>query len=137
MDLLWRRRGNMKSIFVITGLAILLLVAPVAAQDVHVNYDQSKDISTFHTYGWGQKAIPNTVKDPAPAEEVRKQVNAQLQSRGLKMVAESQSADLVLVVSGGPKKQTAYSGYDPSGTILTAGTCYGVAQTSVVGALDI
>jgi hypothetical protein len=127
----------MKSIFLVSGLVILLLVTSLAAQDVRVNYNQSKDFSTFHTYAWGQKPNPNTVKNPALAEEVRKQINAQLQSRGLKMVAESQNPDLVLVVSGGSKKQTTYSNYDPSGTILTAGTDYGVAQTSVIGALVV
>lgn len=127
----------MKSILFLTGLVILLLVMPVAAQDVHVNYSQNKDFSTFHTYAWGQKAIPNTVKNPALAEEVRKQINAQLQNRGLKMVGESRNPDLVLVVSGGSKKQTTYSNYDPSGTILTTGTDYGVAETSIIGALVV
>jgi hypothetical protein len=127
----------MKAIFLITGLAILLAVTPLAAQDVKVNYNQSKDFSTFHTYAWGQKANSNAVKNPALAAEVRKQIDTQLQSRGLKMVAESQNPDLVLVVSGGSKKQTTYSDYDPSGTILTAGTDYGTAETSVIGALVV
>ncbi len=126
----------MKSILLIALLTVALPPS-VAAQDVKVNYNQSKDFSTFHTYAWGQKSIPNTFKNPALAEEVRKQINAQLQSRGLKMVAESQNPDLVLVVSGGSKKQTTYSNYDPSGTILTAGTDYGVAKTSVIGALVV
>jgi hypothetical protein len=127
----------MRSTFSFAGLLILLLVAPLAAQDVKVNYNQSKDFSTFHTYAWGQKPNPNTVKNPTLAAEVTKQINAQLQSRGLKMVAESQHPDLVLVVSGGSKKQTTYSDYDPSGTILTAGTDYGTAETSIIGALVV
>ncbi len=81
----------MKAIFLMTGLAILLAVTPLAAQDVKVNYNQSKDFSTFHTYAWGQKPNPNTVKNPTLAAEVRKQIDTQLQSRGLKMVAESQN----------------------------------------------
>jgi hypothetical protein len=127
----------MRSIFFFAGLLILLLVAPLAAQDVKVNYNQSKDFSTFHTYAWGQKPNPNTVKNPTLAAEVTKQINAQLQRRGLKMVAESQNPDLVLVVSGGSKQKTTYSDYDPSGTILTTGTDYGTAETSVIGALVV
>jgi hypothetical protein len=127
----------MKSSLLISGFAILLLITPLAAQDVKVNYNQSKDFSTFHTYAWGQKPNPNTVKNHALAAEVTKQINAQLQSRGLKMVEESQNPDLVLVVSGGSKKHTTYSDYDPSGTILTTGTDYGTAETSILGALVV
>jgi hypothetical protein len=107
------------------------------AQEVRVNYNQSKDFSAYHTYAWGEKLNPNQVKNLALAEEVRKQINLQLQKRGLKLVQESQNPDLVLVVSGGSKTHTTYSNYDPSGTILTAGTDYGVAQDTVVGALVV
>src|SRR5271167_3239373 len=96
------------------------------AQEVRVNYNQSKDFSQYHSYAWGEKLNPNSVKNLALAEEVRKQINLQLQKRGLKLVQESQNPDLVLVVSGGSKTHTTYSNYDPSGTILTAGTDYGV-----------
>jgi hypothetical protein len=119
------------------GTGVLLLAASAWGQDVRVNYNQSKDFSTFHTCAWGQRPNPNSVKNPAMAEEVRKQINVQLQSRGLKMVPESQSPDLVLVVSGGSKTQTTYRDYDASGTILTAGTDYGVAQTTILGALVV
>jgi hypothetical protein len=118
-------------------LSLLAFASASVAQDVRVNYNQSKDFSSFHTYAWGEKQIPNNVKNPALAQEVRKQINLQLQNRGLKLVPESQNPDLVLVVSGGSKAQTTYSNYDPSGTILTAGTDYGVAQTSVIGALVV
>ncbi len=126
----------MKSILLM-ALVTAVLLTPTAAQDVKVNYNPSKDFSTFHTYAWGQKPNPNLVQNPALAAEVRRQIDAQLQSRGIKMVAESQNPDLILVVSGGSKKQTTYSNYDPSGTILTAGTDYGVARTSVIGALVV
>jgi hypothetical protein len=128
---------------VATSLRFIVIVslksagACAFAQDVRVNYNQSKDFSSFHTYAWGEKAISNNVKNPTLAQEVRDQINLQLQNRGLKLVPESQSPDLVLVVSGGSKTQNTYSNYDPSGTILTAGTDYGVAQTSVIGALVV
>jgi len=122
-------------------LALLAVVVGASvcalAQEVRVNYNQSKDFSQYHTYAWGEKLNPNSVKNPALAEEVRKQINLQLQKRGLNLVKESQNPDLVLVVSGGSKTQTTYSNYDPSGTILTAGTDYGVAQNTVVGALVV
>ncbi len=102
-----------------------------------MNYNQSKDFSSFHTYAWGQKPSPNSVKNPALAQEVHKQIDLQLQAKGLKLVSESQSPDLVIVVSGGSKKHTTYSDYDPSGTILTAGTDYGTAETTTMGALVV
>jgi len=124
-----------------TRCAILLLAAlgsvVAAAQDVKVNYNQSKDFSSFHTYAWGQKPNPHSVKNPALAQEVRKQINLQMQKRGMQLVGENQNPDLVIVASGGSKQHTTYSNYDPSGTILTAGTDYGVAQTTIVGALVI
>jgi hypothetical protein len=131
------RRIGTKETLVAWGAGILLLGATALAQDVHVNYNKSKDFSTFHTYAWGQRPNPNSVKNPALAHEVRKQINTQLQGRGLKLVPESQSPDLVLVVSGGSKQHTTYSNYDPSGTILTAGTDYGVAQNTILGALVV
>src|SRR5664279_6085732 len=98
----------MKSMLAVTGLAFLLLVMPLVAQDVKVNYNQSRDFSTFHTYAWGEKPNPNSVKNPALAQEVRKQINLQLQGRGLKLVPELQTPDLVLVVSGASKEQATY-----------------------------
>lgn len=129
----------MKSLYSIRFAAILFLLlgAILSAQEVRVNYNQSKDFSQFHTYAWGQKPNPNSVKNPLLAEEVRKQINLEMQSKGLKLVKESQNPDLLLVVSGGSKQQTTYSNYDPSGTILTAGTDYGVAETKTLGALVV
>ena len=124
-----------------SGVAVLALMFCASlcatAQEVNVNYNQSKDFSAYHTYAWGEKLNPNNVKNPTLAEEVRKQINLQLQKRGLTLVKESQNPGLVLVVSGGSKTQTTYSNYDPSGTILTAGTDYGVAQNTVIGALVV
>lgn len=115
----------------------ILIPAAVTAQDVRVNYNRAKDFSQYHTYAWGEKPNPNKVKDPAIAHQVYQQINLQMQKRGLKLLQESQNPDLVLVVSGGSKVQTTYSDYDPSGTILTAGTDYGVAETSTIGALVV
>lgn len=118
-------------------LLALLISTSVLAQEVRVNYNQAKDFSRYHTYAWGEKPNPNTVKNPAIAREVHNQINLQLQKRGLNLVQESQDPDLVLVVSGGSKTQTTYSDYDPSGTILTAGTDYGLAEITTVGALVV
>ncbi len=125
----------MKSSWIV--LLVAFLTVSGLAQEVKVNYNQSKDFSTYHTYAWGQKPNASSVKNPALAQEVRKQINLQLQGKGLKMVAESQNPDLVLVVSGGSKQQTTYCDYDPSGTILTAGTDLGTAETKTVGALVV
>lgn len=130
-----RRTAAAKLSFLIFGAVLMSAVA--LAQDVRVNYNRAKDFSQYHTYAWGEKPNPNKVKNPALANQVYEQINLQLQKRGLKLVEESQSPDLVVVVSGGSKTHTAYGDYDPSGTILTAGTDYGVAETTTMGALVV
>ena len=131
------RRCTMKWLPYWIGALLPLLNLCAFTQNVNVNYNQSKDFSNFHTYAWGQKLNLNSVKNPELAQEVRKQINEQLQSRGLTKVLESQNPNLVLVVSGGSKRQTTYGNYDASGTILTAGTDYGVTNTTNIGALVV
>ena len=53
------------------------------------------------------------------------------------MVKLSENPDLILTASGASKEKTLYSNYDPSGTILTAGTDYGTPEQRLMGALVI
>ncbi len=108
-----------------------------AQKDVHVTYNHAIDFTNFHTYAWGEMPKPSQIKNPALAAEVQSKVNAVLTSKGLRAVKLSESPDLILTVSGASKEKTFYSNYDPSGTVLTAGTDYGTPEQQLVGALVI
>jgi hypothetical protein len=116
---------------------VLLLAVAASAQEVHVDYNKLTDFTKFHTYAWGKLPNPNSITSPQLAAEAQNQINQQLQVRGLKMVDESQSPDLVVVASGAQKMQTFYSDYDPSGTIMTSGTDLGEASQKLTGALVV
>jgi hypothetical protein len=121
--------------FVLAGLLAVAVAA--GAQDVKVTYNHAIDFTQFHTYAWGQQSNPNPIKNPALAKAAQERINGVMTSHGLKMVQESQNPDLVIVASGASKEQTTYSNYDPSGTIFTAGTDYGVAEQQLVGAMVV
>src|SRR3979490_3558358 len=101
---------------ILFGLALICLVSSVAvAQSIYVDYDHSLDFSQYHTYGWGQQPNPNQIKNPFLAQEAQTQINAQLQSRGLQLVQESQNPDLIVVANGGMKTQTSSNAWGTGG----------------------
>src|SRR5271170_808906 len=79
-----------------------------SAQDVYVTSSPSASFSSYHTYAWGQQQNPNQIANSFLAQEAQTQINAQLKSKGLRMVQESENPDLVVVGSGGMKTQTYY-----------------------------
>jgi len=116
---------------------LLCLAAAAFAQDVHVTYNHGIDFTQFHTYAWGQMRKPSQVKNPQLAKEAQNQLNAMLTGKGLRMVPLTAKPDLILTISGASKEKTLYSNYDPSGTVLTAGTDYGTPEQQLVGALVV
>ncbi len=96
--------------------ALLCCVSAVAsAQNVYVNSSPNASFSSYHTYAWGQNQNPNQVASSFLAQEAQSQVNTQLQSKGLKMVQESENPDLIVVISGGMKTQTSYNAWGMRG----------------------
>jgi hypothetical protein len=90
--------------------ALICFVTFVAsAQDVYVTSSPSGNFSAYHTYAWGQQKNPNQIANSIMAQEAQTQINTQLQSKGLKLVQESENPDLVVVGSGGMKTETSYT----------------------------
>jgi opacity protein-like surface antigen len=106
---------NMKSkILMLTGL-LCLMSSAIFAQNVYVNSSPGANFSQYHTYAWGQQQNPNQIANSFLGQEAQTQVNTQLQSKGLKLVQESENPDLIVVVSGGMKTQTSYNAWGMRG----------------------
>jgi hypothetical protein len=100
----------------LTLIGLLCITSSVAyAQDVYVNTSPNANFASYHTYAWGQQQNPNQIANSFLAQEAQNQVNSQLQSKGLKMVKESESPDLIVVLSGGMKTQTSYNAWGMRG----------------------
>ena len=102
-----------------------------------MDYDHALNFTTYRTYAWGQQPNPNEIENPFLAREAQNQVNAQLQSRGLKMVQEDQSPDLVVIVSGGLKQQTSYTAWGTGGWRFGGGMGTITPDVSTVGTLVV
>lgn len=109
----------------------------VFGQSVYVNYDREVDFSRFHSYAWGQQQNPNQIANSLLAQEAYKQINGQLQSRGLQMVEESQKPDLIVVASGGMKVQTSYNAWGTGGWRFGGGYATVTPEQSVVATLIV
>jgi hypothetical protein len=119
---------------VLAGLA-LFLTGVVSAQTVYVNSSPNATFSAYHTYAWGQNQNSNQVASSFLAQEAQKQINTQLQSKGLKMVQESENPDLVVIISGGMKTQTSYNAWGMRGI---GGGMGGITpEQNVVGTLIV
>jgi opacity protein-like surface antigen len=97
------------------SLLIGLTFTAASAQDVYVTSSPNATFSQYHTYAWGQQQNPNQVASPFLAQEAKTQINTQLQSKGLKLVQESENPDLIVVGSGGMKTQTSYQAWGMRG----------------------
>jgi Domain of unknown function (DUF4136) len=106
-----------------------------SAQDVYVTSSPSGNFSQYHTYAWGQQPNPNQIASPIMAQEAKTQIDTQLQSKGLKLVQESESPDLLVVGSGGMKSETSYTAMGMRGFGGGMGTI--TPQQNVVGTLIV
>jgi Domain of unknown function (DUF4136) len=106
----------MKTRFLLSlSLRMGLTFTVASAQDVYVNSSPNANFSQYHTYAWGQQQNPNQVANSFLAQEAKTQINNQLQSKGLKLVQESENPDLIVVGSGGMKTQTSYNAWGMRG----------------------
>src|SRR5271169_6469721 len=100
---------------VLTVCALFLLVAaPVFAQQVSVNYDHNANFAQYHTYAWGSNNT-NQIRNSILEQVAQQDINTAMQGKGLQMVQESQTPDLILVASGGEREQTSYSAWGMRG----------------------
>ena len=118
-------------------LWVLVSCAGTFAQQVYVDYDHSLNFSEFRTYAWGQKQNPNQIASPFLAQEAQNQVNAQLQSKGLQMVQESENPDLIVQADGGMKPQTSYNMWGTGGWRWGGGMGSVTPETTLTGTLIV
>jgi hypothetical protein len=125
----------MKTKILMLTVLLCFMSSVVAAQDVYVNSSPSANFSSYHTYAWGEQQNPNQIANSFLAQEAQTQINNQLQSKGLKLVKESENPDLVVVGSGGMKTQTSYNMY---GTRMIGGGMGSITpQQNVIGTLVV
>ncbi len=89
---------------------LLVLAAPMLAQQVSVNYVKTQNFSNFHTYAWGEENA-NQIRNSILAQVAKTDIENAMQSKGLTKVARTDNPDLILVASGGSKQQTSYSAW--------------------------
>ena len=94
--------------------APLLMVGPLMAQQVSVNYSHSHNFAQYHTYAWGSNNT-NQIQNSILAQVAQSDVNSALHAKGLTMVQENQSPDLILTASGGLKQETSWSAWGMRG----------------------
>jgi Domain of unknown function (DUF4136) len=97
------------------SLLLGLSCGAASAQDVYVNSSPNANFPSYHTYAWGQQQNPNQIANSFLAQEAKTQIETQLQSKGLKLVQESENPDLIVVGSGGMKTQTSYNAWGMRG----------------------
>ena len=94
--------------------ALLLMGSTLMAQHVSVNYSHSHDFPQYHTYAWGSNNA-NQIQNSILAQVAQTDVNSALHAKGLTMVQENQSPDLILTASGGLKQETTWSAWGMRG----------------------
>jgi hypothetical protein len=125
----------MKTKILILAALLCFMPSVVSAQDVYVTSSPSANFSSYHTYAWGQQQNPNQIANSFLAQEAQTQINNQLQSKGLKLVKETENPDLVVVGSGGMKTQTSYNAY---GMRMIGGGMGSITpEQSVIGTLIV
>ena len=89
--------------------------AAVSAQSVYVNASPNATSRVTTRTRGARIKTPNQIANSFLAQEAQSQINTQLQSKGLKMVQESENPDLIVVISGGMKTQTSYNAWGMRG----------------------
>jgi hypothetical protein len=130
----WRIRPELAEI-VLATVIVLMAWTGATAQEVYVNSSPGANFSNYHTYAWGQQANANQIANSFLAQEAQRQVNQQLQSKGLTMVQESENPDLIVVGNGGMKAQTSYNMWGTR--MIGGGTGTITPETTLEGALIV
>jgi hypothetical protein len=93
---------------------LFLMVAPVWAQQVSVNYNHSASFAQYHTYAWGSNNS-NEIKNSILAQVAQQDIENAMSQKGLQKVPESQNPDLILTANGGMRQTTSYSAWGMRG----------------------
>lgn len=96
-------------------LMIAMLVTTSAfAQQVSVNYNHDASFAQYHTYAWGGNNN-NQIRNSILAQVAQQDINNALSQKGLQMVQESQTPDLIVTASGGEQQQTSWNAWGMRG----------------------
>jgi len=100
----------------VISFCVLLFCMSVAAtaQQVSVNYNHNQSFANYHTYAWGSNN-PNQIQNSILAQSAHQDINNALREKGLMMVQETQSPDLIVVTSNGLRQQTSYDAWGMRG----------------------
>ena len=124
----------MKIKFALCTMLACMASAIALGQTVSVNYNKSQDFSQYHTYTWASNNA-NQIQNSILAQQAQSDINTAMQGKGLQMVQESQTPDLILLASGGMQQQTSYSAWGMRGI---GGGMGGITpQQNVVGTLIV
>jgi hypothetical protein len=89
---------------------VLMVAAPVLAQQVSVNYVKTQNFSGYHTYAWEEENA-NQIRNSILAQVAKTDIENAMQSKGLTKVGKDDNPDLILLASGGSRQQTSYSAW--------------------------
>lgn len=98
----------MKMKYALCAMLACLTSAIALAQTVSVNYNKSQNFSQYHTYAWATDNA-NQIQNSILAQEAKTDIDTAMQGKGLQLVQESQTPDIILTANGGMKQQTSYS----------------------------
>ena len=104
----------MKTKLMLCAMLMCITSAIAVGQQVSVNYNHSQSFSGYNTYAWASNNA-NQIQNSILAQVAQQDIDTALQGKGLQKVQESQTPDLILVVSGGMRQQTSYSAWGMRG----------------------
>jgi len=93
---------------------LFLIVVPIAAQQVSVNYNHGVSFAQFHTYAWGSNNT-NQIQNSILAQAAQQDIENAMATKGLQRVSESQNPDIILTASGGERVQTSWNAWGMRG----------------------
>jgi hypothetical protein len=98
----------MKTKYALCAMLACLASAVALGQTVSVNYNRSQSFSQYHTYTWASNNA-NQIQNSILAQQAKSDIDTAMQSKGLRLVPESENPDIILTASGGMKQQTTYT----------------------------
>lgn len=93
---------------IVFSVLLLALSVVTSAQQVEVNYNHNQNFGSYRTYAWGSNN-ENQIQNSILAQTAKQDIDSALQSKGLQMVEENQSPDLLVLANGGLRQQTSYA----------------------------
>jgi hypothetical protein len=104
----------MKMRFALCTMLVCIAATIAAGQQVTVNFNRNQSFANYHTYAWGSNNA-NQIQNSILAQVAHQDIDAAMQAKGLQLVQESETPDLILTANGGMKEQTSYTAWGMRG----------------------